>query len=428
MSAWLRLARRLPLTPRYAARDAARHRTRTVPAVAAVAATVAGVVALGIATTSEELAERGDLHRAGADGHRRPRLDGRRAAGGRRRRTRRRSGTGSRQPWPRPRPGSDTASSAVRPRASRPVAGRTSTSVQSTELAAACCLSTGSAGGGRRHLGRARARRGHGRRPSTARSRPVGAVVFTEAVEGRDDVTVRTETWREGNDQAEVTLDETVPADLVAWGPSDRLAGPRRPCCRPPSPMPSASRCRPSSCASPAAWTRAAETRIVGVGPRHRGRRLALRRARLPAPAEVVIVLLVLGALGGVLMLGGTLTATFLALSDARPDLATLSAVGAAPRTRRRVAASYALVIGFVGAVLGAAVGFIPGVAIAQPLTARRGGYSTDTTGALVGDPASYLDIPWLLVVTIVLALPLLTAAVVGLTARSRLPLVARLD
>lgn len=49
-----RLAGRLPLSPRYAARDAARHRTRTVPAVAAVAATVAGVVALGIAVTSDE--------------------------------------------------------------------------------------------------------------------------------------------------------------------------------------------------------------------------------------------------------------------------------------------------------------------------------------------------------------------------------------
>ncbi len=47
-----------------------------------------------------------------------------------------------------------------------------------------------------------------------------------------------------------------------------------------------------------------------------------------------------------VLMLGGTLTATFLALSDARPDLATLSAVGASPRMRRGVAASYALVVG----------------------------------------------------------------------------------
>ena len=38
---------------RYAVRDAARHRTRTVPAVAAVAATVAGVVALGIANASD---------------------------------------------------------------------------------------------------------------------------------------------------------------------------------------------------------------------------------------------------------------------------------------------------------------------------------------------------------------------------------------
>jgi len=88
------------------------------------------------------------------------------------------------------------------------------------------------------------------------------------------------------------------------------------------------------------------------------------------------------------------------------------------PPNRRRVAASYALVVGFVGAVLGAAVGaavgFIPGVAIAQPLTARRGGYETDATRALVGDPSSYLDIPWLLL------------AIVGLSALSRLPLVAR--
>ena len=48
-----RLGRRLPLVARYAVRDAARHRTRTVPAVAAVAATVAGVVALGIANASD---------------------------------------------------------------------------------------------------------------------------------------------------------------------------------------------------------------------------------------------------------------------------------------------------------------------------------------------------------------------------------------
>ena len=86
-----------------------------------------------------------------------------------------------------------------------------------------------------------------------------------------------------------------------------------------------------------------------------------------------MILLLVLGVLGGVLMLGGTLTATFLALSDARPDLATLSAVGASPRTRRGVAAAYALVVGLVGAALGTVVGFIPGVAITYPLTYDSG-------------------------------------------------------
>ena len=132
---------------------------------------------------------------------------------------------------------------------------------------------------------------------------------------------------------------------------------------------------------------------------------------------EIVIAQLVLAGLGGLLMLGGTLTATFLALSDARPDLATLSAVGAAPRTRRAVAASYALVVGLVGAVLGAAVGFVPGIAVSYPLTR---GYGTVET--------HYLDIPWLLIGAVVVGLPLLTSALVGLTARSRLPLTARAD
>ena len=138
-------------------------------------------------------------------------------------------------------------------------------------------------------------------------------------------------------------------------------------------------------------------------------------------------MLAILFALGGVLMLGGTLTATFLALSDARPDLATLSAVGAAPRTRRGVAAAYALVVGFVGALLGAAVGFIPGIAITYPLTSTSwaaGGL--DARGNAL--PSHFIDVPWTLVIGLVVVLPLLTALIVGLTARSRLPLVARLD
>jgi putative ABC transport system permease protein len=136
-----------------------------------------------------------------------------------------------------------------------------------------------------------------------------------------------------------------------------------------------------------------------------------------------LVILLILGALGGVLVLGGTLTATFLALSDARPDLATLSAVGAAPRTRRAVAAAFALVVGGVGAALGALLGFLPGIAVTYPLTGADWVQEVDPTA-----PDHFLDVPWLLVLTLVVGLPLLTAAIVGLAARSRLPMVARLD
>ena len=73
------------------------------------------------------------------------------------------------------------------------------------------------------------------------------------------------------------------------------------------------------------------------------------------------VMLLLLGSIGGVLVLGGTLTATFLALSDARPDFATMGAVGADPRTRRSVAAAYAGTIGLVGAASEPRWGSSPG-------------------------------------------------------------------
>ena len=117
-------------------------------------------------------------------------------------------------------------------------------------------------------------------------------------------------------------------------------------------------------------------------------------------------------------MLGGTLTATFLALSDARPDLATLSAVGASPRTRRGVAAAYAVVVGLVGALLGVVVGFIPGIAVSYPLTVVDGSYcvvegsgACSVSGVQTGP---FLDVPWLLILGVVVVLPLLTALIVG--------------
>ena len=65
-----RLARLLPLPARFAVRDAARHRSRTAPAVAAVAATVAGVVALGIGGMSDAAQNRAMYCAERADGRR----------------------------------------------------------------------------------------------------------------------------------------------------------------------------------------------------------------------------------------------------------------------------------------------------------------------------------------------------------------------
>ena len=97
------------------------------------------------------------------------------------------------------------------------------------------------------------------------------------------------------------------------------------------------------------------------------------------------------------------------------------------PRTRRTVAASYAATIGLVGAALGAVVGFIPGIAVTYPLTSASWAKgSLDAAGAPIAD--HFLDVPWLLVLGLVIGLPLLTAAVVGLATRSRLPMVSRLS
>jgi len=121
--------------------------------------------------------------------------------------------------------------------------------------------------------------------------------------------------------------------------------------------------------------------------------------------------------LGGLLVLVATLTATGLALADARPDFATLAAVGAAPRTRRYVAMGSAAVIGGVGAVLGLLVGFGPGIAVAYPLT------STD-----YGNGAHpVIDVPWLLLAGVGVLVPLLAVAVTGLAVRSRLPMERRI-
>ncbi len=71
------------------------------------------------------------------------------------------------------------------------------------------------------------------------------------------------------------------------------------------------------------------------------------------------------------------------------------------------------------------ASGFVPGIAVTHPLTAVT---CTDVDADGRTLPDHFVDIPWVLIGTLVVVLPLLAASIVGLTARSRLPLMARID
>lgn len=88
---------------------------------------------------------------------------------------------------------------------------------------------------------------------------------------------------------------------------------------------------------------------------------------------------------------------------------------------RRAVAASYAGTIGLLGALLGAAVGLVPGIAVAFPLTSTSWRPPVTDPGA-AGLPGVFIDVPWVLLGALVLGVPLLAALGVGLLTRSRSP------
>jgi putative ABC transport system permease protein len=400
--AMARLGRRLPLPLRYAVRDAARHRTRTVPAVAAVAATVAGVVALSIANSSDQAQAKADyspqlsIGRAAVSLHSaHPDWGSVRAA--------------IQRVAPHAEPSTVRAISSHRP-VNISVAGQHGMSGLvggvSSPFDSALLVSDGAA--------LPPLLEGLVTPSSWARVAPTlargGVVVLTSTP-------IRQAHVRVVIKGAAAGAPLHLPASSVDVG----------------------NIYAPAQAVVPPSVARRLRQKVgtVGLlltGPELSGTQESTLRETLAGldpssylyvergyqvPGNEKVVLWILFGLGGVLMLGGTLTATFLALSDARPDLATLSAVGASPRTRRGVAAAYAVAVGLIGAVLGAAVGFIPGIAITYPLTRTFTGE---------GGPTHYLDIPWLLIGALVVGLPVLTAGVVGLVARSRLPVVARLD
>ncbi len=393
-----RLGRSFPLPLRYAVRDAARHRTRTVPAVAAVAATVAGVVALSIGNTSDQAQAKAEYSPQLPLGYSSIAMNS------------------GHTDWAAVE--ADVARVAPAARVSRVVGVRGSRGIHAqagpgvelpngfmSTLPVQALVSDGHAVPllVRQDLPTKEWRR------AASVLRHGGVVLF-----GQKDGAVRNASLGlDGPGGASIRVRAVV---VASHDTQPTVMGVLSP------PVARALHLRVQTVGllvtgQPLTTAEAGDLQQVLTGI-DQNAYLYTERGYQVSGSEKVVLWILFG-LAAVLMLGGTLTATFLALSDARPDLATLSAVGASPRTRRVVAAAYAVSVGVVGAVLGAAVGFVPGIAISYPLT------RTYSAGP---GPSHYLSIPWLEIVGLVVLLPVVTAVLVGLVARSRLPLVARLD
>ncbi|MFI0368586.1 FtsX-like permease family protein [Actinomadura sp. 1N219] len=130
-------------------------------------------------------------------------------------------------------------------------------------------------------------------------------------------------------------------------------------------------------------------------------------------------VTLLLASVAAVLALGGALIATSLAAADARPDLATLAAVGARPLTWRVLTMCQALFVAVLGCWLGIAGGLVPGLAVARPLTSQP-------EQAGVADHGTIIDVPWTLLLAIGVLIPCAAALVAATFTRDRLPMTHR--
>ncbi|MGW3076511.1 FtsX-like permease family protein [Kitasatospora sp. NPDC001132] len=125
---------------------------------------------------------------------------------------------------------------------------------------------------------------------------------------------------------------------------------------------------------------------------------------------------LALTGFAGLVVLGAAGIATGLAAADSRQDQATLAAVGAPPRIRRTMAGLQCTLIALLGALLGAVNGFVPAVGL---LKSRASGF---------GAEPALITAPWGELLLIVLVLPLVAGLLAALLTRSRVPLGRRLS
>lgn len=112
-------------------------------------------------------------------------------------------------------------------------------------------------------------------------------------------------------------------------------------------------------------------------------------------PSDAAWMIPLLGAVA-VLVLGASAVALGLARFERRPDDATLAAVGATPSLRRRIGFWQGLIIAGLGTIAGAAAGILPPI-----------GFAIQSAGA-----QQLADIPWWLIGAVAVALPLAIAVV----------------
>lgn len=404
-----RAARGLPFAARFAARDAARHRVRSVPAVAAIAGVVAGVVAIGISTSSD-LAQSEQQYR--------PSLA---------------MGDTAVTTWfERPPAGGKAAWFATL----REVVERT---LPDAEVRTVETLDAGEAdeGGWSLRLGETWA-------GQNGRFGLGAEIVVADTVDFLGLASADAARAQEALDRGRAVVLEVTPVavdrGVLVWEDWSQEQARRKRVVPVPVDVLRVDAAAPAAVVLPTALVESegidtvpTALLITSALDREQSTLLAERiqavdpdamvstERGFEATTEALIVQGVLGMVGALLMLAGTLTATSLALGDARPDLATLSAVGAEPRVRRRVAGWYAFGIAGLGAWLGAVVGFVPGLALARSLTVDQ--------YLVPGVPQGpFYAVPWLLVAAIVVGLPVVMGCVVALGVRSKLPMVARVE
>ena len=128
-------------------------------------------------------------------------------------------------------------------------------------------------------------------------------------------------------------------------------------------------------------------------------------------------------AIAMLLAIAAAAIATGLALADGRADHETLTAVGGSPWTRRWLAGSTALVITGLGVLIGVPVGF----AIAAGLLRAKNLSVMPGVGGLTSQAVPFV-VPWLDLGAVMLAVPLLTSLGAALLSRSTTPRARRIE